>query len=120
MEPDNNTKRKLLMEDFAKQLQKLVDGDSTLSVNGQLSATSGEIKLGSHVFVYRNFPKSNDLNIQFGQDGMVRGTPAQAIFNADLVKNRWIDRHDKSQNLSNEELIQTCIARLAHLESCKF
>jgi hypothetical protein len=117
--PENNKKRQLLMEEFRNLLQGAVNSNSALSINGQVGPTWGEVMFRGHVFVYTLFPGDNSLNIQFGQNGMVKGTPAQAIFKADLVNNCWIERIHGQPSLTNLALVQDCINKLIYLGDCK-
>jgi hypothetical protein len=110
-----NSKRQLLIDGFKKQLQDTVDSDEALSVDGQIGRSWGQIKLGNYVLVYTDFPQTNSLDIQVGEFGKVKGTQPQAVFNADLVNNRWVNRLEQRQYLDNQELVEHCVGKLRQL-----
>jgi hypothetical protein len=100
--------------DFAHKLNKAIAEDPALEVDGQVSVSWGQVKLGNYLSVYHYYP-TNQLDVQFGRNGEVVRTPPELTLNADVVNGRWVDKFNQRRTLSHEELIEHIVDGLRQM-----
>jgi|SRR6516162_3978041 hypothetical protein len=110
-------RRQRLVQGFHDALLQTVEASSEVSINGPISTSFGEIKLGGFVCSYTDNPYVNVLDIWFGRLGGRAGHPGEIRLEADVVNEVWRSLSDKNEQFTNAQLTQWCLGRLREVEA---
>ena len=109
--------RQSLIEGFRDVLLEKLQANSDISLNGPISTSFGEIKLGGFVCSYTDNPFVNVLDIWFGRLGGRANHPGEIRLEADVANKVWINIADQNEQFTNRQLAEWCLGRLREVEA---